>query len=144
VIAVIVATISRKQGAGIKEIVAVLAKSFPDRDPDAMTETARTQVGHNATHKSREEKRGLVYYRKGLLEEENKLGHDWERLEFAENRAAVCRLRADRRRHLLNSFAHGTSDWMQAERLLLNFESLAQFVEGFCRQMRRQMNEIPL
>ncbi|MBU6464863.1 MAG: hypothetical protein KGL35_02220 [Bradyrhizobium sp.] len=76
-----------------------------------------------------------------LIEEENKLSRDREQLEFAESRAAACRLRADRQRRLLDSFAHGSSDWVQAERLLVNFESLAQFVEGFCRQMRRQVNE---
>ena len=76
-----------------------------------------------------------------LIEEEDKLSRDQEQLEFAESRAAACRLRADRQRRLLDSFAHGSSDWVQAEKLLVNFESLAQFVEGFCRQMRRQVNE---
>ena len=79
-----------------------------------------------------------------LVEEENKLGHNREHLEFAESRAAACRTRADRQRRLLDSFAHGSTEWMQAERLLVNFESLAQFVEGFCRQMRRRVNESPL
>jgi len=76
-----------------------------------------------------------------LIEEENKLGRDREQLEFAETRAAACRARADRQRHLLDSFNPGSADWMQAERLLVNFESLAQFVEVFCQQMRKQANE---
>ena len=75
-----------------------------------------------------------------LLEQEDKLGHDLEQLEFAESRAAACRYRADRQRRLLDSFDHGSTDWMHAERLLVNFESLAQLVEGFCRQMRKQVN----
>lgn len=76
-----------------------------------------------------------------LIEEENKLGRDQEQLEFAENRAAACRNRADRQRRLVDSFDHGSADWVQAERLLVNFESLAQFVEGFCQQMRRRVTE---
>ncbi|MDE1933504.1 hypothetical protein [Bradyrhizobium sp.] len=76
-----------------------------------------------------------------LIEEEDKLGHDQEQLEFAESRAAACRARADRQRRLLDCFDPGSTEWIQAERLLVNFESLAQFVEGFCRQMRRQVSE---
>ncbi len=76
-----------------------------------------------------------------LIEEEDQLGHDREQLEFAENRAAACRDRADRHRRLLDSFDHGSADWVQAERLLMNFESLAQFVEGFCQQMRKRVSE---
>ena len=76
-----------------------------------------------------------------LIEEENKLGHDREQLEFAESRAAACRDRADRQKRLLDSFDPSSPDWVQAERLLVNFESLAQFVEGFCQQMRRRVTE---
>ena len=71
-----------------------------------------------------------------LIEEENRLGRDQEQLEFAERRAAACRNRADRQRRLLDCFDHGSADWVQAERLLVNFESLAEFVERFCRQLR--------
>ena len=76
-----------------------------------------------------------------LVEEENKLGRSREQLDFAENRAAACRDRADRQRRLLDSFHPGSSEWVLAERQLVNFESLAQYVEGFCQQMRRQLNE---
>ena len=76
-----------------------------------------------------------------LIEEENRLGRDREHLEFAEARAAVCRAHADRQRRLLDSFAPGSTEWVQAERLFVNFESLAQFVESFCQQMRRRVNE---
>ncbi len=76
-----------------------------------------------------------------LIEEENKLGHDLEQLEFVEIRAAACRSRADRQRRFMDTFAPGSRDWVQAERLLVNFESLAQFVEGFCHQMRHKVNE---
>lgn len=76
-----------------------------------------------------------------LIEEEDKLGLDNEQLEFVETRAAACRARADRQRRLMDSFSPGSSEWVQAERLLVNFESLAQFVEGFCHQMRHKVNE---
>ena len=76
-----------------------------------------------------------------LIEEENKLGRNHEQLEFAENRAAACRDRADRQRRLLDSFSRGSTDWVQAERLLVNCESLAQFIEGWCQKMRRQVNQ---
>ena len=76
-----------------------------------------------------------------LIEEEDKLGRDLEQLEFAENKAVACRSRADRQRRLLDSFDPGSTDWVQAERLLVNFESLAQFVEGFCQQMRKRVSE---
>jgi len=38
----------------------------------------------------------------------------------------------------------GSDDWAQAERLLVNFESPARFVESFCRRMRRRVNDHPL
>lgn len=79
-----------------------------------------------------------------LVEEENKLGRSREQLDFAENRAAACRDRADRQRRLMDSFSHGSTEWQLAERLLVNFESLAQFVEGFCQQMRGRVNGSPL
>jgi hypothetical protein len=77
-----------------------------------------------------------------LLEAENKLGRDYEQLEFAESRATACRTRADRQRRLMESFAPGSSDWEQAERVLVNFEALAQFIEGFCREMRHKLDGI--
>ncbi len=76
-----------------------------------------------------------------LIEDEDKLGRDQEQLEFAENKAVACRNRADRQRRLLDSFDPGSGDWVQAEKLLVNFELLAQFVEGFCRQMRRRVSD---
>ncbi|MDN5003884.1 hypothetical protein ACFQZO_23900 [Bradyrhizobium sp. GCM10027634] len=79
-----------------------------------------------------------------LIEEEDKLGHDYEQLEFVESRAATCRARADRQRRLMDSFNPDSDDWVQAERVLVNFESLAQFVESYCHQMRRKVSNRPL
>lgn len=79
-----------------------------------------------------------------LLTEEDRLSHDQEQLQFAESKAAICRERADRQRRLMDSFEAGSDDWVTAERLLANFESLAQFVEDFRQQMRRRVNGSPL
>jgi hypothetical protein len=60
----IVKTISRDKGASIEELVAVLTKTFPDRNPDSMQATCSVQAWKNATSKGRDEKRGLVYFRR--------------------------------------------------------------------------------
>jgi hypothetical protein len=75
-----------------------------------------------------------------LIEEVDKLDRDWEQLEFAESRAATCRDRADRQRRLVESLDPGSSDRAIAGKLLLNFESLAECVEGACQQMRRRLS----
>ena len=62
VIATIVETISRSQGASMNELVAILSKKFPDRKPDSMRKTCGIQANANAKKKDRDEKRGLVYY----------------------------------------------------------------------------------
>jgi hypothetical protein len=58
VIVTIVETISREKGASIEELVAVLTKKFPDREPDAMKSTCRIQVNKDCTSKDKDEKRG--------------------------------------------------------------------------------------
>ena len=73
-----------------------------------------------------------------LIEEEDKLGRTQEQLSFAETKAAVCRDRADRQRRRMDSFEPGTDDWVRAERLLVEFESLARNVESKCRQLRQR------
>ncbi|MGY3534498.1 hypothetical protein [Bradyrhizobium sp. USDA 4452] len=75
-----------------------------------------------------------------LIEEERKLGHEREQLEFAESRATACRERAERQRRLTDSFEFGSPERRQAESLLINFEWLAKFIEGACNQMRRKAN----
>ncbi|MCW2113708.1 hypothetical protein ABIF21_005909 [Bradyrhizobium elkanii] len=75
---------------------------------------------------------------KVLIEEERKLGHEREQLEFAESRAMACRERAERQRRLKDSFEPGSLQRRQAESLLISFEWLAKFIEGACVQMRRK------
>jgi hypothetical protein len=56
-----------EKGANMDEIMAALAKEFPDRDPDKMKSTVRTQLGGRlvqsgfTVNKTKDEKRGTVY-----------------------------------------------------------------------------------
>ena len=63
VIDTIVAAFSRPQGANIEEIVAILVKTFPDREEKGMTSTARIQVKRKGAIGIKDEKRGMVYYK---------------------------------------------------------------------------------
>ena len=66
VISTIVDTISRPKGASRDEIVAVLVKAFPDRDPGGMTRTTMIQANRHATSKEKDDKRGgVIYFRRG-------------------------------------------------------------------------------
>jgi hypothetical protein len=56
--------ISKEKGGSIAEIVAVLTKRLPDRDPSGVTKTAKIQANKFANHKERDENRGLVYFRR--------------------------------------------------------------------------------
>jgi hypothetical protein len=65
VIATIIETISRERGVTAEEMLAVLVKAFPDREPAGMRKTALIQAAANCTSKETDEKRGLIYYRRG-------------------------------------------------------------------------------
>ena len=82
------------------------------------------------------EKRGLII--KLLIEEEDKLSHDLEQLEFAESRAANGRGRLARLKQNLDSVAE--SERAMAERLVANFEALQQLLDGFCHHLRQKVN----
>ncbi len=75
-----------------------------------------------------------------LIEEENKLSHDLEQLEFADSRAAKCRARVDHIRRLRDGFADDSTEWATADGLLRNFEMLLVQVEEFCDHMRKRVN----
>lgn len=65
VIATILEVINRDQGGTLEEILAVLTKRFPDREPKGMTATIRIQANRHCKAKDKDEKRGLIYYGKG-------------------------------------------------------------------------------
>lgn len=62
VISTIVEAMGRKSGVTVEEVVAILAKKFPDRKQKSMTSTAKIQLAKNAKTKEKTEGRGLIYY----------------------------------------------------------------------------------
>ena len=75
-----------------------------------------------------------------LIEEENKLSHDLEQLQFAESRAAACRDRVGHLRRLRDCFAADSTGRAQANAMLQNFEALLVQVESFCGHMRARIH----
>jgi hypothetical protein len=69
-----------------------------------------------------------------LIEKEDKLGHDLEQLEFAENRAADGRDRLNRLRGRLDSV--GAEHREQAERMIANSAATQKLLNGFCHHLR--------
>jgi len=83
------------------------------------------------------EKRATVT--KLLIEEEDKLAHDIEQLEFAETRAASGRDRLNQvRRKLL--YISAPEHRAQAERLVANVEATQKLLDGFCHHLRNMVN----
>ena len=74
-----------------------------------------------------------------LIAEEDKLSHDLEHLEFAESRAANGRDRVIRLKTLRESFAFGSREREQADRLLVNVENLQTMLEDFCHLLREKV-----
>lgn len=62
VIATIRESLKRDKGVTVEEVVAILAKAFPERKQKSMTSTAKIQLPKNAKKKEADTKRGLVYY----------------------------------------------------------------------------------
>ncbi len=75
-----------------------------------------------------------------LIEEEDKLSHDLEHLEFAEQKAANGRDHVRCVRAARDGFAFGTADRELAERLLVNCENLQTVLEDFCHSLRAKIN----
>ena len=61
VISIIIEMISREEGASKDEILKILVKKFPDRDPDGMSKTIIIQANRNKSSKEQDEKRGIVF-----------------------------------------------------------------------------------
>ena len=73
-----------------------------------------------------------------LVQEEDKLGHDLEQLEFAEKRVADGRDRLNHLRSRLDLVPK--QQRADAERLVANFEDIQHLLESFCHQMRDRIN----
>lgn len=63
IVATVIATISRPEGASIAEIMLVLKEHFPHKAVKGMTTTAKIQSKKNATTTKEDKKRGKVFYR---------------------------------------------------------------------------------
>ena len=74
-----------------------------------------------------------------LIEEENKLSHDLEELQFAETRLAVCRDRVDQLKRVRDNFVEGSLNRLKADDLLQSFEAIFLQVESFCGHLRRRV-----
>ncbi len=75
-----------------------------------------------------------------MVAEEDKLGRDLEHLQFAEIRTARARDRLNHLSRLRDAFADGSSERMQAEKALANFEAIYKLMEQFCGHMRKKVN----
>ena len=82
------------------------------------------------------EKRATVT--KLLIQEEDRLSHDLEQLEFAETRAADGRDRLHHLQSMLDSIPERLRS--EAKRLIVNVEDIQILLEGFCHQLRNRVN----
>lgn len=64
VIAAIIAVMSRERGATANECLEILKSKFEDRDPEKMAATIRTQLNRQKTSSAKDEKRGIVYFKR--------------------------------------------------------------------------------
>jgi hypothetical protein len=83
------------------------------------------------------EKRAIIT--KLLIEEENKLSHDLEQLQFAEDRVLAGRKRLEHLRNKLNDPRSDPAGRSQASRLLAAMEETQRLLEEFCEQLRRKV-----
>lgn len=73
-----------------------------------------------------------------LIAEEDKLGHDLEQLEFAEDRTARSQVQVTRLRSLRDGLADGSTERAKADKLLVTFETTHQLMVQFRERMRRK------
>jgi len=73
------------------------------------------------------------------MEEEDKLSHYHEQLEFAEIHLAKSRERVSRLRNLRDGFADGSEDHTRADRVLENAKMRHQLLDQFCHRMRARV-----
>ncbi len=74
-----------------------------------------------------------------LIEEQNKLSHDLEQLQFAEDRVLAGRKRLEHLRSKLNDSRSDPPNRSQATRLLATMEEIQRLLEEFCEQLRRKV-----
>lgn len=79
-----------------------------------------------------------------MVAEEEKMGPDPEHLQFAEIRTARARDRMNHLIRLRDSFADGSAERVQAEKVLGNFEAIYRSMEQLCHQMRKKLHSSPI
>lgn len=79
-----------------------------------------------------------------MIAEEDKMGRNLEHLQFAEIRTARARDRMNYLSRLRDSFADGSAERAQTEKMLRNFEGIYQSMEQFCHHMRKKLNSGPI
>jgi hypothetical protein len=80
-----------------------------------------------------------VVITKLLIEEANKLSHDPEQLQFAEDRVLAGRKRLEHLRNTLNDPRSGPANRSQASRVLATMEETQRLLEEFCEQLRAKV-----
>lgn len=83
------------------------------------------------------EKRAIIT--KLLIEEQNKLSHDLEQLQFAEDRVLAGRKRLEHLRSKSNDPRSDPAGRSHASRLLATMEETQRLLEEFCEQLRRKV-----
>jgi hypothetical protein len=83
------------------------------------------------------EKRAIIT--KLLIEEQNKLSHDLEQLQFAEDRALAGRKRLEQIRNKSNDPRSDPASRSQASRLLATMDETQRLLEEFCERLRRKV-----
>jgi hypothetical protein len=73
-----------------------------------------------------------------LIAEEDRMGHGWEQLEFAETRAARARNLLNELRSMLNN--DQSSNRPLLEKVVANAEAIQNLLDGFCRHLRERAN----
>ena len=88
-------------------------------------------------HNLAPEKRAVIT--KLLIEAADRLSYDIEHLDFFESRAANGRDQVRRVRMLRESFAFGSPEREQAERVVANVENLQTILENACHRLRAKV-----
>ena len=80
-----------------------------------------------------------VVITKLLIEAADRLSYDLEHLDFLESRATNGRDQVRRVRMLRESFAFGSPEREQAERVVANVENLQTILEDACHRLRAKV-----
>ena len=75
-----------------------------------------------------------------LVEEEDKLAHSLEQLEFVEQKLTGYRNHMNGLQRWRDGFEDGSSEWVRAGKVLADFGDTLQLLENLSRRIREQLN----